>query len=124
MRLVALTAGIVLFAGAFRFPPQQTASTRAALSDSQKEGRRTFQQKCAVCHVPIAPSARQYGPGLSKALVAGNEDFLRKTIMNGSGDRMPGWKYALEPKQIDDIIDYLKTLETPARTVASERDEM
>jgi mono/diheme cytochrome c family protein len=61
---------------------------------------------------------------LSKALVAGNEDFIRKTIMDGSGDRMPGWKYTLRLQQIDDIIDYLKSLETPAWTVASDRDEM
>jgi mono/diheme cytochrome c family protein len=124
MWLVSLAVGVVLLAGAFRFPSQQTGSTGAALSDSQKEGRRIFQQKCAVCHVSIAPTARQYGPALFKGLVAGNEDFIRMTIMNGSGDRMPGWKYALQPKQIDDIMDYLKTLETPARAVASERDEM
>jgi mono/diheme cytochrome c family protein len=123
MRLVALAAGIVWFTCAFGFSAQQTDSSGAALSDSQKEGRRVFQQRCAVCHVPISPLARQLGPRLSKALVAGNEDFIRKTIMDGSGDRMPGWKYTLRLQQIDDIIDYLKSLETPAWTVASDRDE-
>jgi mono/diheme cytochrome c family protein len=120
---MALAFSIMSFSCAFGFSPEQTSPSKASLSDSQKEGRRIFQQKCAVCHIPVSLLARQYGPELSKRLVAGNEDFIRKTIINGSSDRMPGWKYTLQPDQIDDIIGYLKMLETPPSTVASERDE-
>jgi mono/diheme cytochrome c family protein len=91
---------------------QQNVATTSTLSDTQREGRRIFQQKCAVCHVPNSPRAKQYAPGLFKGVV------------DGTGDRMPGFKYALQPEQLNEIIEYLQTLDQPPRTVASERDEM
>jgi hypothetical protein len=45
-----------------------------------------------------------------------DEDFLRQFIQQGVPAKMPGFRYDLEPKQIDDIIAYLKTgayLKTP-----------
>jgi mono/diheme cytochrome c family protein len=106
----------------FGFPTQQPASG-TALSNSQKEGRRVFQQKCAVCHVSTSSTAGQYGPMLYRGLVEGNEDSISETIVNGRGDKMPGFRYTLRPAQINDTIEYLKTLDKPSRTVASERPE-
>jgi mono/diheme cytochrome c family protein len=60
---------------------------------------------------------------LYRGLVEGNEDSVSETIMNGRGDRMPGFRYTLRPAQITDIIEYLKTLDKPSRAVASERPE-
>jgi mono/diheme cytochrome c family protein len=103
---------------------QQKPNTKSTLTEAEREGRRIFQQKCAVCHIRASSAAGQYGPGLFKGTVAGKEDATRKAIMDGTGDRMPGWKYALQPRQIDAVLSYLKTLDQPSRTVASERDEM
>ena len=79
-----------------------------------QEGRRLYQAKCAVCHVPATRQAEPYGPGLSKRQVATNEDTdtARKAIENG-GARMPGFQHALNPSQISAIIAFLKTLDSP-----------
>ena len=106
----------------FEVSAQQVAS-QAMLSSEQREGRRIFQQKCAVCHVPMTDMTPSYAPILTKGLVEGDESAFREAITNGSGPRMPAWKYTLQPKQIDSIIAYLKTLDQPLRTVASERPE-
>lgn len=101
----------------------QQPPAKTALSDTQKEGRRVFQQKCAMCHVPASASAKTLGTGLSKTTLDGNEVALRETIMNGLGNTMPGFKYTLTLTQVGDIIDFLKALDTPARTLASEHPE-
>jgi mono/diheme cytochrome c family protein len=98
----------------------------SALTDSQREGRRIFQQKCAVCHVPAYPGATTLGPGLPDQLFQGPVSAVRDAITNGLYDQsvtMPGWKYTLSSKQIEDIIQYLKTLSQPPETVVSERPE-
>ena len=99
------------------------SSAKTALTDNQKNGRRVFQQKCAMCHVPASATARTLGTGLSKSTLDGNEEALRETIMNGLGNTMPGFKYMLTPIQVGNIIEFLKTLDSPARTLASEHPE-
>ena len=100
----------------------QQPSSQAALSDQQKDGRRLFQQKCAVCHLPILPtddSGEPYARRLQGSDVDGNEDFVRRIIADGIGSRMPGWKYTLHADQIDALVSYLRTIETPSRTVGA-----
>ena len=98
----------------------QKATAPTPLSTEQQEGRRIFQRKCAVCHVPVSGIARQYSPPLYKGVVQGRELTIRQTIANGKGDGMPGWRFTLQPAEIDGVISYLKTLDGPPRTVASE----
>ena len=104
----------------------QQPNAQPALSNQQKEGRRIFQQKCAVCHLPILPSdgsVDPYAPRLRKSRVEGNEESMRRIIADGTGFRMPGWKYALREDQIDAVVSYLKTIETPGRTVGVQPSE-
>ena len=106
--------------------PQVVFARDSALTDSQREGRRIFQQKCAVCHVPAWPGATAIGPALSNQVIVGNETAIRDAITNGLYDEavtMPGWKYTLSSEQIENVIDYLKTLAQPPQTVASEHPE-
>lgn len=52
------------------------------------------------------------GPSLSgqfKDVDAGQLKILRGFILKGGPD-MPGFQYGLEPKDVDDLIAYLKTL--------------
>ena len=58
----------------------------------------------------LAPNT--WGPLLSKTNVQGREDAVRKQIMDGSA-RMPAFRYALQPSDINAIVDYLKKLENP-----------
>jgi mono/diheme cytochrome c family protein len=92
---------------------QQSGSTPPVLNDTQILGRRIFQQRCGVCHTETTPGARQYGPAIFKELVVGNEDSIRQIIQNGSSDKMPGFKYGLEPAEINAIVEYLKTVPRP-----------
>ena len=93
----------------------QRPGTANLPSDAQKMGQQLFQQRCSVCHIPSARSTKSYGPRLYRDSVVENEDIVRETILNGRPGFMPGWKYTLQPEQVDEIIEYLKTVEKPAR---------
>ena len=113
--------------GFFLLLPQAVVAHDSGLNQNQKEGRRIFQQKCAVCHVPAYHGAVTLGPGLSNQTIQSEgEAAVRDAITNGLFDEavtMPGWRYTLSPKQIDDVIQYLKTLPQPPETVVTERPE-
>ena len=81
----------------------------SAMTPAQKEGRRIFVQRCAVCHLPLTPEPRRsYGPALNGVVKKSSEEAVRQMIMNGSL-KMPGWRYTLMPDQITSVITYLKT---------------
>jgi mono/diheme cytochrome c family protein len=106
----------LLFAFPLAIPAQQDKSNSpVSLSETQILGRRIFQQRCAICHTESTPGARRYGPVLSKELVDGNEETIRDFITNGSKGKMPGFKYGLEPSEINAIVEYLKTVPRPAK---------
>jgi mono/diheme cytochrome c family protein len=109
----------LLFAFPLAIPAQQDKSNSpVTLSETQILGRRIFQQRCAICHTESTPGARRYGPVLSKELVDGNEETIRDFITNGSKGKMPGFKYGLEPPEINAIVEYLKTVPRPAKRSA------
>ena len=90
-------------------------SSNAPLTDVQKDGRRIFQQRCAVCHTLPTVVSKRYGPALYKELVEDNEDNIREVVLQGREGLMPGFQYALTRAEIDAIIEYLKTANRPAR---------
>ena len=95
--------------------PKASADTQflMSLNDVERVGAFRFRQRCAVCHGRQMSSApNTFGPLLSKKDVQGREDAVRQRIMDGS-NRMPAFKYALEPSDVNAIIDYLKKLENP-----------
>lgn len=106
----------LLFAFPLAIPAQQDKSNSpVTLGETQILGRRIFQQRCAICHTESTPGARRYGPVLSRELVDGNEETIRDFITNGSKGKMPGFKYGLEPSEINAIVEYLKTVPRPAK---------
>jgi mono/diheme cytochrome c family protein len=109
-----LTTGIV----AQSTKPGPSFKPNPNLSDQEKRGEYLFLQRCALCHVtkyskdvsaPKLPPVWLNLEGLFKNAESGQEETVREFILNGTV-RMPGWKYTLGPKQIDDLIAYLKTL--------------
>ena len=93
---------------------QSTTESSTKLTVTQKHGQLLFQQRCSVCHTMLSVTDRKtYGTRLYKDLVDGNEDLLRQSIMNGREGLMPGFKYGLTASEINDIIEYLKTVERP-----------
>ena len=92
----------------------QQMNSDKPLNNTQKLGQRIFQQRCGVCHSRSSPVFQMYGPALYKDLVDGNEDAIRELISEGS-NRMPGFKFGLQPSQIDAIVEYLKTVAKPPK---------
>jgi len=112
MRTVALTSVLLLWMFPAALSARQSGAKAGELNKTQLLGRRIFQQRCGVCHTQPTASP-MYGIALYKDLVDGNEDMIRDYIQNGS-KRMPGFKYGLEPDEIDAIVEYLKTVPKPA----------
>ena len=83
--------------------------TLLSLTAAQLEGARLFMQRCNVCHGAAMNSMDAYGPFLTKQRVEGREAHVRQVIMDGT-ERMPAFKYGLQPAQIDMIVDYLGTV--------------
>jgi len=100
---------------AIALPLRAQQSSAAPLMDTQKEGRRIFQQRCAVCHTQPTVVSKRYGPALYKEIVEDNEDNIRDVILEGREGLMPGFKYGLTRAEIDSIVDYLKTVNRPTR---------
>ena len=90
---------------------QQTPPS-ASLSATEHAGEKLFLQRCSLCHLGSAPTYKPYGPPLDGIVTAKGDDRVRKVILEGSTG-MPGWRYALDPAQVDHIIAYIKTLRKP-----------
>jgi mono/diheme cytochrome c family protein len=92
-----------------------------SLSERERQGAFLFKQRCSLCHYSMVASVAgarvgfltslSVGPALSKKSVDGREEAVRKKILDGS-DRMPAFKYALQPAQVDMIVGYLKKVDS------------
>jgi mono/diheme cytochrome c family protein len=109
MRGIALASLFVcVIAGGQSVSAQQVSAQK--LNETQALGQRLYTQHCGVCHTKPTIVSPYYGPALSKENINNNEDALREFIKLGT-ERMPGFQYTLEPRQIDAIVQYLKTVE-------------
>jgi hypothetical protein len=60
-------------------------------------------------------TSRRYGPALYKDIVDGKEGAVREITAKGRPGLMPGFRYGLQPWEIDATIEYLKTVPRPTR---------
>ncbi len=104
---------------AVSIPLRAQKPSATPLTEVQKDGRRIFQQRCAVCHSLPTVVSKRYGPALYKELVEDNEDNIRDVIKQGREGLMPGFQYGLSRVEIDSIVEYLKTVNRPARPKAN-----
>lgn len=79
-------------------------------------GKTTFAQRCTICHYAES-AAQKIGPGLAGLYARrkfangkGVDDASLARWIESGGKNMPGFKDALKPNQIRDLIGYLKTL--------------
>jgi mono/diheme cytochrome c family protein len=109
MTRYALVLVFLLTAGAPAFGQQASDG----LTDQQRLGRQLLAQNCGVCHLPPARNAKTYGPVLHKGTSGGNNDLVRKVILEGT-PRMPAFKYMLtQASDLDAIIAFMRTVPTP-----------
>ena len=115
---LAFIVGLIVFPGTILAQSNAAAppGQRSLLNEQQKRGEGLFLQRCSVCHVAkvLKKTHPSFGPSLSGLLrdektAPEKEKFARQFILNG-GPNMPGFQYGLEPKEIDDLNAYLKTL--------------
>lgn len=95
--------------------PAATAAAAEKLNEQERRGQGLFLQRCSLCHLPRNlkfGSPPVIGPSLSGQFKDAAPDqlkILQSFILKGGPD-MPGFQYGLEPKEVDDLIAYLKTL--------------
>jgi mono/diheme cytochrome c family protein len=95
--------------------PATGQSATEKLSEQETRGEGLFRQRCSLCHLPRKlkfGSPAVIGPdltGLFKEAGPDKQKLLKGSILKGGPD-MPGFQYGLEPKEVDDLIAYLKTL--------------
>ncbi|MGH9786368.1 MAG: c-type cytochrome [Terriglobia bacterium] len=114
-----LCGGVLCPAVLAAHPPQASSSAQPALNEQQTTGRKLFNQNCRLCHTPEPERAKDPTPGKSvgPSLVgvfgpprSRPEVVVRTFIQQGIADKMPGFRYGLQPAEIDAIVAYLKTL--------------
>ncbi len=103
----------LLFALAASAPAAQAQQAAGNLNETQVLGRQLFAQSCGICHLQAVRGTQTYGPVLTKAAAAGNDEVMRAFMLNGT-DRMPAFKYYLKPVEMDAIIAYIRTVPAPA----------
>jgi mono/diheme cytochrome c family protein len=82
----------------------------AGLNSEQHQGWLLTLQYCALCHTRTnLHSTTTIGPILSQESGGGRDDVLRQVIADGTPN-MPGFKHQFEPREIDAIVAYLKTV--------------
>jgi len=108
MKRLLLLMVLIAFPCQLRAGQKQNGETQA--SGTALKGKKLFFQRCSLCHLGMPIKYQTYGPFLDQTVIARlGDDFAREKIRNGS-QVMPGFKYALEPDEIDAIVLFLKTL--------------
>ena len=115
--LLLLGCGVVL---PMTVSAQQSSSSTSAssLTEPQRRGESMFMQNCSFCHLPLKENTKSTTGGttigtllngLFRSATPDREKIFREFILQGT-DKMPGFRYMLEPKELDDLMAYLKTL--------------
>jgi mono/diheme cytochrome c family protein len=82
-----------------------------ALSAEAYRGRAVWLQRCAYCHDGVGqPSYNTMGPWIGAETLLALGDAAFRAIVSVGTERMPGFQYALQPQQIDDLITFLTTV--------------
>lgn len=95
--------------------PAVTLPAAERLNEQESRGEGLFLQRCSLCHLPRKlkfGSPPVIGPSLSGQFKNADPDQLKTLqsfILKGGPD-MPGFQYGLEPKEVDDLVAFLKTL--------------
>ena len=92
--------------------------TNPNLSEQEKRGKHLFLQRCSICHLShytksdpagYPPNSGRGLVGVLKGAAPEKEQAVRDLILKGTVN-MPGFQYGLEPKDLDELVAYLKTL--------------
>lgn len=88
-----------------------TTGDGMTLTEAEMAGKKMFQQRCSICHTDMMLTGRGVFGGVltSDNVEDDREARARDRIARGS-PRMPGFQYTLEPREIENILLYLKKI--------------
>lgn len=89
----------------------KVAARQHVLTQQELRGEALFVQNCPLCHVPSKQKKRLgiQGPVLEGVYSEDSDDSsLRQIIEQGVAGKMPGFRYSLDQKQVDDLVAFLK----------------
>lgn len=86
------------------------------VNDVAGRGKRLYDIQCSICHY-TATEKQKVGPGLKEIYKRGKfadgrkvEDRSMREWVEKGGKQMPPFKDVLTPREISDLIAYLRTL--------------
>jgi mono/diheme cytochrome c family protein len=97
--------------------PKVTSPAKPNTAPGEKtavhRGEVWFYQRCAICHMDRIHKDITYkqiiGPQLTGILKDPSREAAVREVINKGTLRMPGFQYGLSPKEIDEVIAFLKT---------------
>jgi cytochrome c2 len=116
--LLLIAALSIVFGTSVSTRSQSTQSPQAqkvADKETVAKGQAWFYQRCSLCHLGRIIKDEKFnsmGPSLSGVLKDASparEAEIREFIQKGTL-RMPGFQYGLSPRELDEVIAYIKTL--------------
>ena len=83
----------------------------STLSPEATAGRALWQQRCAYCHDGMGqPTYKTMGSWIDSDTVKNMGPEPLKAIMSAGVDRMPSFKYDLSDQQMNNVVEFLKTV--------------
>ncbi len=114
-----------------RDPTRVTVSKRAydraqlvkptTLAEDAYRGRTIWLQRCAYCHDGVGNNSyNTMGPWLGAETVQTLTEVAVRAIVAAGTERMPGFAYALQPQQMDDLLAFMKTIPASTKPTADQ----
>ena len=100
--------------------PQRIDLPPTPVAGSAKDGQVVYDAMCARCHG--TPTQRSTAVHLANPILleTASDAFLRQAVVSGRAPTaMVAWASALAPKQIDDVVAYVRSMATPPGVPAS-----
>jgi mono/diheme cytochrome c family protein len=93
----------------------------STLSEAEYRGRTVWLQRCAYCHDGVGNiSYNTMGSWLGAETVQVLTEPAMRAIIAAGTERMPGFAYALQPKQVDDLLAFIKTIPASTKPTADQ----
>ena len=103
-----LATGLLAFAAT---APAMAQAAKSASPADVEQGHHLFNSQCAHCHGEDAAAEDDYY-NLPQLLSDKNDAFFFSTVKKGLPDKgMPPWDNVLKPRQIADLLAYIRSLE-------------
>ena len=100
---------------------KQITDAAAAVPEDVHRGRTLWLQRCAYCHDGVGqPSYRTMGPWIDAETMRQMGDARFRAVVAAGSERMPGFRYAFQPQQLNDLVTFLKTVSPDQKPTAQQ----